>query len=294
MLSRFLKRLAGRPAPTTGGKGSPLSPANAKAIVKMVNNLDKKQRLAVMKGAQMVEPLALPDTTARFAVHSKRELNRVALVKETWTAEWVTLVPTGTVLWDVGANIGVFTVLAALTENVQQVVAIEPSSVNAASLSENVHLNKVSGKVVVVHGGVGAETRISRLKLSNVGAGEALHSFGDMLDLPGRGTIPEVASEHCFLWRMDDLAALPGMPFPTRLKIDVDGYEREVLAGGEKVLRDPRLQAIQIEVFQPGDDRQLEVDVTAMLTQAGFVLAARAGHGEHSPTTDLQFVRASN
>jgi hypothetical protein len=38
------------------------------------------------------------------------------------------------------------------------------------------------------------------------------------------------------------------VPFPTHLKIDVDGTELSVLKGSRKTLRDPRLREVQVEV----------------------------------------------
>src|SRR5262245_5091273 len=75
---------------------------------------------------------------------------------------------------------------------------------------------------------------------------------------------------YCLGYRLDDLVELPGLPFPTHLKIDVDGGELDVLLGAQKVLRDERCTAAQIEVTDPVGSRARRDRVMTQMRSAGF------------------------
>jgi hypothetical protein len=116
-----------------------------------------------------------------------------------------------------------------------------------------------------------------------------LHAFGAITQVKERSTVP-VASCACMCYRVDDLVALAGVPFPTHVKIDVDGYELAVLEGSRSVLGDPRLRGLQVEVmeFETGGKRRDEV--VAMLRTAGYTLDRVIPH-RSDMVLDLQFSR---
>ena len=47
---------------------------------------------------------------------------------------------------------------------------------------------------------------------------------------------------------------------PTHIKIDVDGFKHKVIAGGQSVLRDPRLHSVLIEINQNLDEHRKLVE----------------------------------
>lgn len=68
--------------------------------------------------------------------------------------------------------------------------------------------------------------------------------------------------------RLDDLVEHFGLPVPTHAKIDVDGYELEVLDGAERTLACPEWRSILIELDPAATGRNRAV--TSLLTNAGF------------------------
>ena len=68
--------------------------------------------------------------------------------------------------------------------------------------------------------------------------------------------------------RFDDFVALAGQTFA--IKIDVERYERKVLAGMARRLRDNR-GIVQIEVLETREE------ITALMAAAGFRLAQDFG-----------------
>jgi len=63
--------------------------------------------------------------------------------------DWIDRIPHGSVLWDVGANVGIFTVYAARARRLR-VVACEPSIFNLETLVRNLALNDVTHLVSVM------------------------------------------------------------------------------------------------------------------------------------------------
>jgi FkbM family methyltransferase len=179
--------------------------------------------------------------------------------KEPWTVGWIerSLRP-GDVLWDVGANIGSYSLIAAsLGREAAQVVAVEPAFANFGALSDNVLLNRFQDVVVPIPVLLGERTGLVTIGYHDAAAGAAEHELG------GKG-LPTLA------YRFDDLVETMGLPAPTLLKIDVDGAEAGVLAGAAETLRQPELRSVLIEIERGGGDA-----VVAALAEAGLELAER-------------------
>ena len=131
------------------------------------------------------------------------------------------------ICWDVGANIGFYTcLLASLVEDSGAVVAFEPAARTCGYLKENVSLNQFTN-VTVVNKGLGDKQEQRLLHYSEAGLAEGTASlkYAD-----GRA-----ASERVTLDTIDNL--IPELPTPDFIKIDVEGYQLEVLHGAEHCLK---------------------------------------------------------
>lgn len=137
------------------------------------------------------------------------------------------LIKPGDICWDVGANIGFYTcLLASLVEDSGAVVAFEPAAHTCGYLKENVSLNQFTN-VTVVNKGLGDKQEQRLLHYSEAGLAEGTASlkYAD-----GRA-----ASERVTLNTIDNL--IPELPTPDFIKIDVEGYQLEVLRGAEHCLK---------------------------------------------------------
>ena len=76
---------------------------------------------------------------------------RTLLTKEPETISWINKFPSNQVFFDVGANIGVYSVYAASIKNAQ-VIAFEPSFLNLELLYRNIQSNHLENKITVIHG----------------------------------------------------------------------------------------------------------------------------------------------
>jgi FkbM family methyltransferase len=138
------------------------------------------------------------------------------------------LVEPGSVFFDIGANVGFFTLLGArLVGSSGRVVAFEPLVDNAKRLRRNVELNSFSNVDVVVKGVSDASGhRIMDVRNS---ATAALLPADHSGPLDGLVRV-EVTS-------LDDfLATRPGLD-PDVVKIDAEGHEVEIVRGMLGVLR---------------------------------------------------------
>ena len=170
------------------------------------------------------------------------------------------------VVFDVGANIGVFSLFVAALGRDSAVYAIEPEISNIARLRENILANGFQERIKPICAGVSDRVGITRLYLSSEEPGAAVHSISDSeLEKTHLG-YDVVGHEAVISLTLDYLVAELGI-VPNLIKIDTDGNERKILLGGKKVLADRRLRAIIIEM--PVDVNEA-TDCRTILNQSGF------------------------
>jgi FkbM family methyltransferase len=148
--------------------------------------------------------------------------------------------------WDVGANIGIYSLFAALKRNVK-VYAYEPSASSHAALYTNISANSLDDQVVALCLGFFEKTELGRLYMSTVQAGAAMHQFGD-LEGSSLDDGNKKYMQHVITFTIDQFRKLFKLQVPTYLKIDVDGVEREILYGASETLRDENIRSILIEM----------------------------------------------
>lgn len=169
------------------------------------------------------------------------------------------LLAPGSVLYDVGANVGFLAALAArLVGPEGAVYAFEPDAANAAMARHNLALNGADGAVVVCRA-VGATSGLSTLQLAAYAGGHALTSAAAPPDQVAAVTVEVVA--------LDDFVALPGVRPPDVVKIDVEGAELDVLAGmaGLLATRAPVL-LLELDAASAAEHERKAAEVAAWLT----------------------------
>ena len=91
---------------------------------------------------------------------------RTMFTKEPETLEWIDGMKQGAILWDVGANVGTYTVYAAIARQAK-VVAFEPSVFNLEFLARNVNNNDIVDWVTIVPVPLSDCTKINEMRLSS-------------------------------------------------------------------------------------------------------------------------------
>lgn len=196
--------------------------------------------------------------------------------KEPETLQWIDSLPEGSALWDVGANIGLYSVYAAKRRQCR-VWAFEPSVFNLELLARNIHLNELVSRVCIVPLALSNAIGSNELRMTTTEWGGALSTFGEQYGWDGEA-IRKVFEFQTMGLPMDAARDLLGIPQPDFLKMDVDGIEHLILSGGASVLAG--VQQVLIEV---NDDFQEQAEgCERLLTAAGLTLK----HKLHSEMID--------
>ena len=136
---------------------------------------------------------------------------------------------------DIGANIGAFTVLAS-GEIGAHTISVEPIPSTYKSLVDNILINRIQDKVQALNIGLGNEKKIIKFTMS--------------LD-----TVNHVATDvdiDTIEVNVDTLDSVTSL-IPALIKIDVEGFETEVLNGATNILQNNNLKAIIIELNGSGN-----------------------------------------
>ena len=186
--------------------------------------------------------------------------------KEPETLEWIDAIPEGATMWDVGANIGLYSVYAAVRRGCR-VIAFEPSVFNLELLARNVHLNGVSDKITLVPVALSDTRQAAKMRLTTTEWGGALSTFGESFGFDGLA-IKQVFEYQMLGVTMTDAVERLGLPAPQYLKMDVDGLEHFILKGGASVLAVIREALVEVN----DDFKEQAAQCHALLTDAGLVL----------------------
>lgn len=190
------------------------------------------------------------------------------LSKEPGTIDWIKDFGPDDVLFDIGANIGVYTLYAAKCRGIK-VYAFEPSPFNYATLCRNLVLNQLSDRVSAFCLALSNKTVIDDLHISSLQVGAAHTGFQNPVNEFG-GALNAVHKQATLGFRLDDFIKMFDIPVPQHIKIDVDGAESLVVSGMENTLLDPELKSILIELpARKGDELP---EVLSAVLRAGFVI----------------------
>lgn len=167
-------------------------------------------------------------------------------IKEPETIEWLDNLRSDDILWDIGANIGLYSLYPAITRDIK-VVAIEPGLQNYVTLTQNISLNKLENLITPIYAALSSATGVERLYLKSIDSGGAQNSLFEPKNDHGMEYVPQGIAD-VLKFRGDDLISMFGLEFPTAMKIDVDGHEIPLLEGMSTILKSEALKKISIEL----------------------------------------------
>jgi FkbM family methyltransferase len=192
--------------------------------------------------------------------------------KEPETLEWIDSFGKYSVLCDIGANVGMYTIYHAV-KNQGTVYACEPSFFNLPCLVKNINANNVQTLVTVFPLPLTSQVLPSAFKLSSTDEGGALSAFdvsyghtGQPLATSISYRVTGVSLDYLIEQKLMDKV-------PNLIKLDVDGIEHLILAGAKNTLKHPDCKSVLVEI----DERfgmQYE-NVYATMKECGFVLQAK-------------------
>ena len=182
------------------------------------------------------------------------------------TIEWLEQLPEEPiVLWDIGANIGLYSLFAAQTRKCR-VIAFEPHAATFDLLNLNIALNRLEGRITALPVALCGQTRIDQFNMAAMDAGSSMHGFGVEIDQFGQ-TIKTVFRSRAIGMTVDDFVRVFRPPLPHYVKIDVDGLEPEIIRGGRETLSHVRSVIMEVE----GSEARCS-KLVKMMVDLGFVV----------------------
>jgi FkbM family methyltransferase len=224
---------------------------------------------------KMVSVTAVPNGQILFHTPTPTLVWRAntLLTKEVETIAWIDQFIKGAVFWDIGANVGVYSLYAAIRREVS-VLAFEPMAANFYVLNKNIQLNAVDKQVYAYCIALCDRTDLGVLNMTSGAMGTALSQFGKA------GEMSRYAEENVSGWTqgmiafsMDNFIRHFRPPFPNYVKVDVDGLETAILRGARETLCNPRLNSLMIELNVT--DKEEYSGAVRVLEEAGLRLVSR-------------------
>ena len=194
-------------------------------------------------------PLRIACPSSR-ALHDPQGFGR----DEPETVAWIESLSADAVLWDIGANIGLYALFAA--RRGLRVLAFEPSAASFAAMLRSAELNGLDRRLDAFCLALSDGSAVARLAMASSTAGHSQHSIA---------AGPARYSQAVPAMGVDRFIAEFGAPPPTHIKLDVDGIEATILRGAAGALAGVREVLVEVE----GEATAREIP--ALLATAGLL-----------------------
>ena len=204
----------------------------------------------------------------QFVASSQRSVGRAkqVLVKEPGTTEWILGFEEGSLFWDIGSNIGAYTMLAAKRRSAR-VLAFEPMLSTYHDLVMNIDANKLGDTVGGFCLAFTDDNSIDKFYIRNEEAGYSGNTFGQPIDQYGN-QYDHTSTYQVLGISIDSFVSVFNLDVPNHIKIDVDGGELAIIHGASRTLSDKKLKTVLIELEECIPGRVEEA--TRLMGLAGF------------------------
>ena len=191
-----------------------------------------------------------------FGINSDLEEYRVNSLfeKEPETIAWIdSICNSDSVFYDIGANIGIYTLYMNYKNPLMQMFCFEPVQNNFNSLQNNIILNRALN-VHPFNIALSNNNMITNLFISDTRNGNSGAQIEAPINEKG-DTFEAKKIENILSFSLDYLVNNLNFPQPNFIKIDVDGHENEILDGMRVTLENEQLKSLLIEF---NDDTQFQ------------------------------------
>lgn len=189
--------------------------------------------------------------------------------EEPETIRWLESLRGDDLLWDIGANAGLYSIYAAKFARCK-VLAVEPEAQNYAILIENVVLNHVQEYVEATNLAIASSIGVGKLYVHAITKAGAYNQFAFQSGSSGpldRALNPAPVSQLQLGVSLDDLVNKFRLEYPSHIKIDVDGNEPDIIFGGTDVLRNGRCESVLVEAQR---DEPEHIRMVERLRELGY------------------------
>jgi FkbM family methyltransferase len=244
-------------------------------VLKKLRYLVDVSRLKIKKNLDIIRKVDYPSQDVYMRLASPSEYKRIfPCDKEPWTVKWLeTCLRPGEVMFDIGANVGGYSLIAAkLTEGKAKIFAFEPSFSTFSNLCYNIVLNNCQEAIVPFQIALSDQTALVDFNYSDLEPGSALHILGEPIYFTG-DKLKSAYRQPILSYRIDDLITQFNLPIPNHIKLDVDGTELEVLYGARQTISDNKVRSLMVELSE--DEKKSDEKVVVFLQANGFYLKER-------------------
>lgn len=170
--------------------------------------------------------------------------------QEPETLEWIDTFQNDKkiIFWDIGANIGIYSIYAATKHKNIDVVSFEPSTNNLRILSRNISINNLENTIKINQFPLSdKENCYELMNDSEFIEGYSMSSYSYKQDFEGN-SIKAKNKYRIFGTTVSNLIEEGTLEVPNYIKIDVDGIEHKILSGSKQVLNNQNLKGMLIEI----------------------------------------------
>lgn len=182
--------------------------------------------------------------------------------KEKHTVNWIKTFSEGEVFYDIGANVGAYSLIASKIGKCYMIFAFEPVPGTFYELLSNIKLNRASN-ITACNICLSDTNSTTIFQLSSDLPGGALH------DGINSNQADNTTNFICPTITLDNFIEINNYRKPNHLKIDVDGAELNILKGAVKTLAYEDLKTIQIEIDELSDSN---IEINKILNSNGFII----------------------
>lgn len=181
--------------------------------------------------------------------------------KEPETLDWINNFEQkeNLIFWDIGANIGLYSIYNSIKNKDSITISFEPSSSNLRILSRNISINKLENNIKIFP--MPLTNKINQFQMMNEAdflEGASLNSFGEKFNFEGKNFNSKM-NYQIFGTTINYLLENKILEIPDYIKIDVDGIEHLILEGGDKFLKEKKIKSLLIEINEDFEDQYKNV-----------------------------------
>ncbi len=209
--------------------------------------------------------------------------------KEPETIEWIDGFKNkkNLIFWDIGANVGLYSIYNSLKNTNSTTISFEPSSSNLRVLTRNISINNLEDKIKVFPLPLtNKKNKFLIMKERDFVEGGALNSFGEDFDFEGKSFTGNMKYS-LIGTTIDYLIEKNILEIPDHIKIDVDGIEHLILDGGKKILKNKKIMSMSIEINE--NFKEQFSKVMEIMHECGF----RKLHKKHNSETKEVYFKGS-
>jgi FkbM family methyltransferase len=217
---------------------------------------DRTEKVDTTKGPIS---FAAPDWLSKYRANSLYE-------KSPETIAFLNTLTKESILWDIGANIGIYSIYAGKVTGAR-VYAFEPSMMNLELLFRNIQVNNLGDRITIIPLALSDKDSVLDLFMSreNLHWAGAHNSIGQNTSQDGKAmTEPKVSSQLSATGA--NLISQFNVPAPTHVKIDVDGLESLVIQGLQFYIE--KIQYILVEV--DANNKSEDSSISSLLKSKNF------------------------